>query len=56
MVLVLHASFDVAAITAFFTNADQLNLDPRTVAQLAVGGIASPADLPDFDKEDTKSI
>lgn len=56
MVLVLHASFDAAAIAAFFTDPAQLNLDPRTVAQLAVEGIASPADLPEFDKDDIDSI
>ena len=40
MVLVLHPTFNVAATTAFFGTPAQLNLEARTIAQLAIEGIA----------------
>lgn len=40
-----------AQITAFFTGADQIGLEQRTVNQLANEGITTPGDLVDFDKE-----
>jgi hypothetical protein len=56
MVIVLHPTFTGPALAAFFTDADQLNLDPRTVGQLAAEGIGSIVDLPDFSKDDIGAI
>ena len=54
--LVLHPTFDAAAMTAFFTDADQLNLGARTTAQMGVEGISSVVDLPDFSKDDIEAV
>ena len=56
MVLVLHPTFDVAATTAFFGTPAQLNLEARTIAQLAIEGIANVVDLTDFTTEDIDSM
>ena len=54
--LVLHPTVDAAAMTAFFTDADQLNLGARTTAQMGVEGISSVVDLPDFSKDDIEAV
>ena len=56
MVLVLHPTFDAAATTAFFGTPAQLNLDARTIGQLAIEGIANVVDVIDFTKDDIDSI
>ena len=56
MVLVLHPTFDAAATTAFFGTPAQLNLEARTIAQLAIEGIANVVDLTDFTKDDIDSM
>ena len=56
MVLDLCPTFDVNAMTTFFGVQARLNLEVRTVGQLAIEGIASVVDLPDFSKDDIDSI
>lgn len=45
-----------AQITSFFEDADQMTIPRRTVAQLAVEGIASPEDLAEFRDDDFKQL
>ena len=52
MVLVLHPTFTADRVTEFFTAADQLNLSDRSRDKLALEGIATIVDLPEFDGED----
>ena len=56
MVLILDPSFDAAAITAFFTDADQLNLSVRTHDKLVEEGFGSLVDYPDFDADDVTAL
>ena len=56
MVLVLHPTFTADRVTEFFTAADQLNLSDRSRDKLALEGIATIVDLPEFDDEDVSAI
>ena len=56
MVLVLHPTFDANATTAFLGTPAQLNLEARTIGQLAIEDIANVVDLTDFTKDDIDSI
>ena len=56
MVLILDESFDAAAITAFFTDANQLNLSVRTHDKLVEEGFGSLVDYPDFKASDVTAL
>ena len=56
MVLVLHPTFTADRVNEFFTAADQLNLSDRSRDKLALEGIATIVDLPEFDDEDISAI
>ena len=56
MVLVLHATFVQARIDEYFNDADQLNLELRTRVKMDEEGIATIADLPEFDDKDIKAL
>ena len=56
MVLVLHASFTQDRINEYFNDADQLNLELRTRDKMDEEGIATIADLPEFDDKDIKAL
>jgi hypothetical protein len=49
--------FDAAQLTAFWTSPDQMGLLARTPTQMAVEGLATPANFEDFsEKEDLKAL
>jgi hypothetical protein len=49
--------FDAAQLTAFWTSPDQMGLSARTHTQMAVEGLATPANFEDFsEKEDLKAL
>ena len=48
--------FTAAQLTAFFTAADYLGLSARTATAFAAEGIATPADLAEFNKEGLDAI
>ena len=56
MVLVLHTSFTQDCIDEYFNDADQLNLELRTRDKMDEEGIATIADLPEFDDKDIKAL
>ena len=48
--------FTAAKIVTFFTDAANMGLTPRTATAFAAEGIATPADLAEFDKNGRESI